>query len=279
MKGVTESMAGRVCILELLPLSTLESDGVNLLAGGYPDVVLGAGNPELWFRSYIQTYLERDVRAVTAIKDLSIFRRFLALIASRHGQILNKTDLAGPLGVSVPTISSWLSVLEITAQIVLVPPFLKNFGKRLVKAPRLYFLDSGLVCHLLGIRDQPTLDESPFCGPLFEGFAASEIIKCQVNAGRRKELYYFRDHQGLEVDFIVPRGAGRLLLIEAKSTSTPMPNMARSMQRLAGAIKDDGVESFLLHSGSAESQAGEILTEGVATGSLPQLLSKIQIVK
>ena len=127
MQGVSESMAGRVAVLQLFPLSTLESEKVNVLHGGYPDIVKKPAVADLWFRSYIQTYLERDVRAITAIKDLSTFRRFMALLASRHGSILNKTDLAAPLGVSVPTISSWLNVLEMTGQIIVVPPFYEKF--------------------------------------------------------------------------------------------------------------------------------------------------------
>ncbi len=165
------------------------------------------GSARLWFSSYLQTYLERDVRSVTAVRDLATFRRFLALVASRHGQTLNKTDLAAPLGVSVPTITQWLSVLETTAQIFLIPPFYENLGKRLVKSPKLYLADSGLACHLLGIDTSAELAKSPFRGVLFEGFIAGEIVKAQTNAGRRRELYYFRDEQGLEVDFLVP-GAG-----------------------------------------------------------------------
>ena len=122
MQGVTESMAGRAAILTLLPMSNLEHAKVGMLHGGYPEVLARPKAATLWFDSYLQTYLERDVRAVLAIKDLATFRRFLALVASRHGQILNRTDLAAPLGISVPTVQSWLNVLEATAQIFLVPP-------------------------------------------------------------------------------------------------------------------------------------------------------------
>ena len=121
----------------------------------------------------MQTYLERDVRAVSAIRDLGTFRRFLGLVATRSGQMLNKTDLAAPLGVSVPTITEWLSILEITGQIALVPPYFESFGKRLVKSPKLFMLDPGLACFLLGIESEPELARSAFLGPLFEGFVAS----------------------------------------------------------------------------------------------------------
>ena len=275
MQGVSESMAGRVAVLQLFPLSTLESEKVNVLHGGYPDIVKKPAVADLWFRSYIQTYLERDVRAITAIKDLSTFRRFMALLASRHGSILNKTDLAAPLGVSVPTISSWLNVLEMTGQIIVVPPFYENFGKRLIKSAKLYFTDSGLVCHLLGIDTVTTLRKSPFYGILFEGFVAAEIIKHQVNGGKRKELYYFRDQQGLEVDFVIPQGAGALLLAEVKTTKTPKPSMARPLQRLAQAITAYRTRSMLVHGDSTETTAGSVIAPGVSTVTLASLLEVI----
>ena len=204
MRGVSESMAGRAAILQLLPFSLAETDRVSLLHGGYPEVLARPAGRALWFSSYIQTYLERNVRAVRNIRDLTTFRRFLAMLARRHGQILNKTDLAAPLGVSVPTIADWLQVLEITGQIMLVPPYFENFGKRLIKSPKIYLGDSGMACYLLGIATQAELDRSPFLGALFEGYVAAEILKSQANQGRRKELYHFRDQQGLEVDFLFP---------------------------------------------------------------------------
>jgi predicted AAA+ superfamily ATPase len=226
MQGVSESMAGRAAILQLLPLSLAETDRVSLLHGGYPEVLARPTGRQLWFSSYIQTYLERDVRAVTNVRDLGTFRRFLALLASRHGQILNKTDLAAPLGVSVPTISDWLHILEITGEIILVPPYFENFGKRLIKSPKVYVGDSGLACYLLGIATQAELDRSPFLGALFEGYVASEILKSQVNRGGRKELYHFRDQQGLEVDFLFPDNHGGLWMVECKASKTVHPAMA-----------------------------------------------------
>ena len=138
MRGITESMAGRAAILQLLPFSLAETAKVNLLHGGFPEVLARPKHRNLWFASYLQTYLERDVRAITNVRDLVTFRRFLALVASRHGQVLNKTDLAAPLGVSVPTIGEWLQVLEATGQIILVPPYFENLGKRLIKSPKVW---------------------------------------------------------------------------------------------------------------------------------------------
>jgi hypothetical protein len=275
MQGVTESMAGRVAVLHLMPLSTLESSKVNVTRGGYPDVVNRPSAAEMWFRSYVQTYLERDVRAVTAVRDLGNFRRFLAVLASRSGNILNRTDLAAPLGVSVPTISEWLNALEVTGQVMLARPFYENFGKRLIKSPKVYFVDSGLVCHLLGIGSQAELKKSPFFGALFEGFVASELAKQQVNRGERVELYYFRDQQGLEVDFIVPRASARLALVEAKASTTVTPAMAQSVGRLAVAITGYRSSSFVVHSGAEPHAAGRALSPGVEAVTLPELLAEL----
>lgn len=251
MKGVTESMAGRVAVFTMLPFSIEERAEVGLLHGGFPEVLAAPKAADLWFRSYVQTYLERDVRLVTAIRDLTTFRRFIGLLASRCGQMLNKTDLAAPLGVSVPTISQWLSVLEVTGQIILVPPFFENFGKRLVKSPKLYFVDSGLACSLLGIRDAKSLQQSPFLGSLFEGLVASEILKHRLNRGLDRGLYWFRDRQGLEIDFVVEPRAGSLLLIEAKSGRTVRPEDARNLLRLPHHPTRQRVQRFVVHDSPA----------------------------
>lgn len=265
MRGVTESMAGRAAILQLLPLSSRETAKVSLLRGGYPEVVARPAAAAMWFRSYLQTYLERDMRALLAVKDLSTFRRFLALVASRHGQILNKTDLAAPLGISVPTITQWLGVLEATAQILIVPPFYESLGKRLIKSPRMYLADSGLACHLLGIDTPAGLARSPFRGALFEGFVAAEIVKQQLALGRRRELYHFRDQQGLEVDFLVPGRGGSITLLECKASRTVTPAMAAPMQRLRDAMgraSSRRVAMFLVH----ETPRAGVSTEAVARG-------------
>ncbi len=253
MKNVTESMAGRAAILQLLPFSYREIGKWNLLHGSFPEVVANPRARDLWFRSYIQTYLERDVRTMLAIRNLATFRRFLALLASRSGQILNRSDLAAPLGVSVPTINSWLSVLETTAQILLVPPYFENFGKRLVKSPKLYWMDSGLLCHLLGIETQGALERSTFAGSIFEGFVASEIIKNQVHQGRQREIYYFRDQQGLEIDFLVPFPEGRVMLLEVKWSKTPRPSDGAPLRKLMNSMRLSDVKSFVIYRSHATS--------------------------
>ncbi|MBC8549623.1 MAG: ATP-binding protein [Candidatus Brocadiales bacterium] len=247
MQGVSESMAGRAAIFQLLPFSQEETSKVSIFRGGFPEPLAKSNVADMWFRSYIQTYLERDVRAISSIRDLAMFRRFLSILSSRAGQILNRTDLAAPLGVSVPTISEWLSILEITSQIILVPPYYENFGKRMIKSSKVYFVDSGMLCHLLGIESEKMLFNSPFFGPVFEGFIASEILKMQYNSGKRRELYFFRDQQGLEVDFLVPTGNKKLNLLECKASRTITPQMAYPMKRLEKSVSGYSVNSFIVH--------------------------------
>ena len=275
MRRITESMAGRVAIFQLLPLSLLETPKVSLLKGGFPEALAHPSVSQTWFRSYIQTYLERDVRAVSSIRDLATFRRFLSLLASRCGQILNRTDLAAPLGVTVPTISEWLNILEVTSQIIVLPPFYENFGKRLIKSPKLYFHDSGLVCHLLGIETEIMLNRSTFLGAIFEGFVASEIIKRQLNSGRSKQLYYFRDQQGLEVDFVVPAGDRKLLFLEAKASRTVFPEMAEPLSRLSRSVSNYKIDNFLIYRPLKEQESVTTLRPGVKVLSLERLLSTL----
>ena len=275
MHGVTESMAGRAAILQLMPLSRREDSRVSWFHGGYPEVLARPRGAPLWFQSYLQTYLERDVRALTAIRDLAAFRRFISLLASRTGQIVNKTDIAAPLGVSIPTVSQWLGILEITGQILQVPPFFENFGKRIIKSPKMYFLDSGLLCHLLSIDGLKALLRSPFSGAVFEGFVASEIVKSQLNAGKRREIYFFRDEQGLEVDFVVPTGPAKLLFLETKATRTLRPEMAVPIERLTRAVKRYDVRSAVLGMSSANDDCSALRpgTRAASIDDLPSLLS------
>lgn len=280
MRNVTESMAGRAAVLQLLPLSLNESPKVAPLLGGHPEVLAKPKAAKLWFSSYLQTYLERDVRSVTAVQDLGAFRRFMSLLATRHGQILNKTDLAAPLGMSVPGVGKWLDILETTAQIFVIPPFFENVGKRIIRSPRIYIADSGMACHLLGIDTIGELEKSPFLGAIFEGFIAAEIIKAQVNAGMRRELYYFRDQQGLEVDFILPGKNGSMTMIEAKASRTVKPEMALPMRRLGSAWeakfgKKRPVRSLLVHRPARASVTSKAIAEGVQVCSWKELANHV----
>jgi predicted AAA+ superfamily ATPase len=275
MRGVSESMAGRAAILQLLPFSLRETSKVNLLDGGYPEVLSRPRARQLWFSSYLQTYLERDVRSIMGVRDLAKFRHFMALVASRHGQVLNRSDLAAPLGMSVPAINAWLDVLEMTAQIWLIPPYFENLGKRLIKSPKLYLADSGLACHLLGLEKLAEIERSPFLGSLFEGFVASEIAKAQAARGQRRQIYHFRDQQGLEVDFVVPGPAGSLLLLEAKATRTPQPEDARPLEQLARSFgvgsRHGSLKKWLVHRSPRSKVPSRALVPGVSAIPIEEL--------
>jgi predicted AAA+ superfamily ATPase len=280
MRNVTESMAGRAALMQLLPLCLRETPKVSLLYGGHPEVLAKPKAAKLWFSSYLQTYLERDVRAVTTVQDLATFRRFMSLLATRHGQVLNKTDLAAPLGMSVPGVGKWLDILETTAQIFVVPPFFENFGKRIIRSPRIYIADPGMACHLLGIDSEAELEKSPFLGAIFEGFIAAEIVKTQVNAGMRRELYFFRDQQGLEVDFVIPGKNGSMTLIEAKASRTVKPDMTLPMRRLTTSWKAHfgekrPVRSLLVHRPARATVASKAIAEGVQVCSWTDIASQI----
>lgn len=280
MRNVTESMAGRAAVMQLLPLCLRETKKVSLLHGGHPEVLAKPKAAKLWFSSYLQTYLERDVRAVTAVQDLATFRRFMSLLATRHGQVLNKTDLAAPLGMSVPGVGKWLDILETTAQIFVVPPFFENLGKRIIRSPRIYIADPGMACHLLGIDSEAELEKSPFLGAIFEGFIAAEIVKTQVNAGMRRELYFFRDQQGLEVDFVIPGKNGSMTLIEAKASRTVKPDMTLPMRRLTTSWKAHfgekrPVRSLLVHRPARATVASKAIAEGVQVCSWTDIASQI----
>src|SRR5450755_1574663 len=275
MRGISESMAGRAAVLQLLPFSLAETAKVTILHGGFPEVLARPKGRDLWFASYLQTYLERDVRSITNVRDLATFRRFLALLASRHGQILNKTDLAAPLGVSVPTVGDWLHVLEITGQVILVPPYFENLGKRLIKSPKIYLGDSGLACYLLGLTSAAELERSPFLGSLFEGFVASEILKSQADRGMRRELYYFRDQQGLEVDFLVPCPSAKLWLVEAKATKTVHPAMASPLTSLQRALQNRAARLIVVHRKSRLQVPTAAIARGVEALDLEQFVGEL----
>jgi hypothetical protein len=177
---------------------------------------------------------------------------------------LNKTDLAAPLGVSVPTAGDWLHVLEITGQAILVPPYFENFGKRLLKSPKVYLGDSDLACYLLGITTPAELERSPFLGALFEGYVAAEILKNQVNHGRRKELYHFRDQRGLEVDLLFPSGHGGLWMVECKASKTVQPAMARPLESLHRSMGDrQPVRLAVVHRASTTAPPSRGLAPGM----------------
>lgn len=228
IEGITQSLAGRVGRVELLPLSSQELSAAQklpsdlntlLLQGGYPSLYDRDVSPQDWFGNYIATYIERDVRQLMAVRDLSQFQRFVKMCAARSGQLLNLTALGADCGLSATTAREWLSVLEASYLVTRLQPHHQNFGKRLVKSPKLYFLDVGLMAWLLGIRDTNTLDTHAARGALFETFIVSELVKQRFNQGQPSDLYFWRDSTGHEVDVLLDTPAG-LQAIEIKSGST-----------------------------------------------------------
>ena len=226
--GISQSLAGRAGRLELLPLSAVELKAAgrladdletNLFTGGYPAIFDRDVAIEDWLANYVATYVERDVRQLLKVRDLSTFHRFVRMCAARSGQILNLTALGSDCGVSGPTAREWLSVLEASYVVTLVGQHHANVTTRLAKSPKLYFLDSGLMCFLLGIRDPQTLVTHVSRGPVFETWVASEILKSGLNDARRLPLESLRDKQGREIDLVV-EGEGGLHLIEIKSGRT-----------------------------------------------------------
>ena len=202
-----------------------------LLRGGYPELVAEPGrNLALWHTSYIQTYLERDVRSIRQVGDLTLFQNFLRTIAARSGQLLKLTGLARDLGVAVNTVKAWLSVLEATFQVIVLRPYFANVGKRLVKTPKVYFTDTGTLCYLAGLRDPEHAASGPMGGAIFESAVLSEVLKTFVHRGEDPQVYFWRTSYGAEVDIVV-EAAGKLIPIEVKLTSTPRP---RSEERRAG---------------------------------------------
>ena len=260
MDGIDQSLAGRVGLVTLLPLSQPEmsaaSEGARatleqrLWRGGYPALHAAHRQPEPvhWFAAYVATYIERDVRQLLNVGNLLTFQRFLGMCAARSGQLLNLNSLAADCGISQPTARQWLTVLQASHLVALLPPYHRNFGKRLVKAPKLYFLDSGLLCYLLRIRSAEDLQVHAARGAVFETWAVAETLKHRHNLGLAPDLHFWRDNHGLEVDLVFEH-AGRLHGVECKSGTTYVDEWlgaARRFRRVAGA---DAAAPVLLYGG------------------------------
>lgn len=226
MEKISESLAGRISIINMGTLSAdeLMHAGFDkqkkdmLWKGGFPELWAESINPDEFYEDYIQTYLERDLRQIIQVSSLADFRRFLTLVAHRTGQLVKYSDISKDLGVAVNTVKSWISALEISGILVMLPPYYKNLGKRLIKSPKLYFSDNGLAAHLLNINSLQSLDNSNYKGNLFENFIATEFIKNGLKPGR--DLFYYRDQNGVEMDFIIEDDTSHTL-IEAKYAEQP----------------------------------------------------------
>ncbi|HXN48953.1 MAG TPA: ATP-binding protein [Bryobacteraceae bacterium] len=273
---ITESLAGRAAMLRLLPLSQREESGRlldplpweprrkhpaashaapahlwrSLLRGGYPELVANpARDISLWQSSYVQTYLERDVRSLRQVGDLISFQNFLRALAARSGQLLGLTDLGRDLGVTLNTVKAWLSVLEATFQVIVLRPYFENVGKRMVKTPKVYFTDTGTLCYLAGLKDPDHGAAGPLGGAIFETAVLLEIVKAFVNRGEEPQIYFWRTSAGVEVDLVVATG-GRLIPIEVKLSATPRPAMANAIRTFQEDFGDSAGPGYVIHPGN-----------------------------
>ena len=269
--SVSQSLAGRTAVHYLLPLTRAEvvrfeqhprSLEEAMLAGGYPRIFDEALDPSEWLRSYVATYIERDVRTISQVGDLVTFQRFLELCAGRTGQLINYSDLASDCGVSQPTARAWLGVLEASFIVFRLPPFHRNLGKRLIKTPKLHFYDTGLACWLIGIRTPQQLRSHPLRGPIFETWVVSEIVKHRLNRGESRGLSFYRNRDGAEVDLVI-EGPSRLTLVEAKSSQTPSASLFDGALRVRGQLAADSLPcDIAVAYGGGESQrrsAGQLI--------------------
>ncbi len=255
LDSITQSLAGRVGMLQLMPLSRRESplDSLErtLWKGGYPALHsdIDDDGQYAWFNSYVTTYVERDVRSVLAVTDLAQFRRFLLMCAARTGQLLNLNGLAADCGITHTTARRWLTVLEASYIVLLLQPYHRNFGKRLSKSPKLYFRDSGLLCHLLGIEQPSELSTHAMRGAVFENWVLGETIKYRWNRGLRADIYFWRDNHGNEIDLVFEH-EGRLHGVELKSGMTYATDWVRSLTRWQAHIGEEAGVASVVYGGS-----------------------------
>lgn len=247
MHSITQSLAGRVAIFRLFPFDIQELEGAKLLSDNYIENLIRGFYPALYDRNipartfysnYLQTYIQRDVSELVAVKDIRLFQNFLALCATRAGQLLNLNSLANECGISQPTAKSWLSALENSFILFTLQPYHENFSKRIVKSPKLYFYDTGLLCHLLKITNSDQLLMHPVKGSLFENMMIAEYVKRMHHADNVEDVWFWRDSSGHEVDFLIQKGLS-LHAVEFKSTQTIMPDLFKGLDyfdKLTGGI-------------------------------------------
>jgi len=250
LRQTTESLAGRIGLLSLLPFQyseipeKLQKDSI--FRGGYPELVKRQyAHTDEWYSSYLETYLSRDIRTVSNIGDLHDFKRFIRLLSANTAQILNLSNYSKDIGVAVSTIKRWVSVLEASFVIFLLQPYFNNYGKRIVKSPKVYFYDTGLVSFLAGISTEAFFEQGPMAGSIFENYVISELLKKELHQGGRGQFYYLRTSHGNEIDLIIDR-AGSQDFIEIKNSATFKPAMTKMIEE----YKDRKQRGYLLYRGS-----------------------------
>ena len=249
VKNISESLAGRIGLMSLLPLQYLEMPKAllteSIYQGAYPELVIrDYRESALWYAAYVETYLNKDVRALSNIGDMRDFNRFIRLLAAQVTQLVDLTYYAKDLGVSVPTIKRWLAILEASYVIFLLPAYHKNLGKRIIKSPKIYFYDTGLVSYLVGIKTMEQYDKGPMNGAIFENYIVAEIRKKNLHTVTGAELYYFRTSDKTEIDLIVDRKNSQDF-IEIKKTSTFSPKFVAPLKKYC----DKNQQGYLLYNG------------------------------
>jgi len=258
LSGITQSLAGRSAFMELLPFSLVELEKAGKLPQTLDDMLLKGCYPPLydrdipiraWFGAYVTAYIERDVRQVLKVQELETFQRFVRLCAGRTGQLLNLTSLASDCGITHNTAKSWISVLEASYILFQLRPHHANFNKRLIKSPKLYFYDVGLVSWLLGIQTSQQLETHPLRGNIFETFVVSELMKSRLNRGERPNLYFWRDSNGNEVDVVIEIGQG-LMPVEIKAGKTVARDFFSGLEKWGAMSGDLSFNPTLIYGGA-----------------------------
>jgi len=258
-QAITQSLAGRTALLTLLPMSLHELAKAKidlpideaLLKGGYPRIYHDGLDPTKAYRNYFQTYVERDVRQLINVKDLTQFERFIRICAGRISQIVNCEEIGNEVGVSSHTVKEWLSILEASFIVFRLQPYFENFGKRLIKSPKLFFYDVGLATYLLGIENVNQVSRDPLRGHLFENLIVLELMKWRYNQGLDSQLYYYRDVQKNEIDIIFKEG-NLLTPIEIKSSKTFHPDFIKRIDYFQKLVKERSPKGFLIYTGDQE---------------------------
>lgn len=263
--AIVQSLAGRTALLTLYPLSIaeLKSFGTSfetdeyLFHGFLPRIHANNQDPVKAYRNYFQTYVERDLRQIIQVKDLSTFESFLKLCAGRIGQLFNASSLASEVGVSYHTIEKWISVLEASFILTRLFPYFENFNKRIIKSPKIYFTEIGLATYLLGIEDLKQLSRDPLRGNLFENLVVIELMKSRLNRGLDPNLYFFREHNRNEID-VIYKSANALIPIEIKSSMTFNPDFMRSLHRFKSWVGDRMSTGYLVYAGKHQQAIGDL---------------------
>ncbi|MCI6404690.1 MAG: ATP-binding protein [Prevotella sp.] len=266
LKKVSQSLAGRSGVFELMPLSIEEvkgqieyvDDADQLLYQGlYPAVCSCKNIPKFLYPSYVKTYLERDVRDLLNVKDMRLFNMFLKLCAGRIGSVFNASEIAGEIGVSSKTIQAWVSILQASYVVYLLPPYFENSRKRLTKSPKMYFCDTGLACTLLGIESAEQLAFDKMRGHLFENLIVVELLKRRLNEGKESNLYFYRDSNQNEVDILVNNGSS-LDAIEVKSAMTYNPSFKKALLKVNEWVNPPVGKRTIIYAGTLEDDKGDI---------------------